>query len=52
MYTVENFPSKKKLKDAVKRYNDGEGNAVRLQNGFMETAPENGTAYVEGPHYP
>lgn len=23
MYTVENFPSKKKLKDAVKRYNDG-----------------------------
>lgn len=52
MYTEKNFRSKKELKEAVTAYNNSEGNAVRLQDGFLEIAPHEGTAFVEGPHYP
>jgi hypothetical protein len=45
-YTEENFKTKKALREAVK---DGE---VRLQPEAIGGLKQNGTAYVEGPHYP
>jgi hypothetical protein len=48
MYVSPNFPTKKAFKTAV-----AEGKTVSLfQPGLGEPAPENGTAFVEGPHYP
>lgn len=47
-YTVKNFPTKKALKDALKA---GEKILV-FQPGLHETRPENGTVFLEGPHYP
>ena len=51
MYTVENFKTKKALKDAVK---SGKSVEVYAPNGdlFGKTGPYNGTVYLEGPHYP
>ena len=46
-YTVINFQTKKALKEAVAR-----GDAVEIFNPGLGTAPDNGTAYLEGPHYP
>ena len=46
-YTRMNFKSRKALKDAVKA-----GHAVYIFNPGLGTAPENGRAYLEGPHYP
>jgi hypothetical protein len=47
MYTVTNFKSKAALKDAVKS-----GQDVRLFAPGMGRPNDNGTEYVEGPHYP
>lgn len=46
-YTIENFATKKALKEAV-----SSGKTVRLQDGLFAPAKVNGTEYVEGPHYP
>lgn len=47
MYTVINFPSKKRLKDAVKL-----GLKVELFAPGLGSPKANGTEFVEGPHYP
>jgi len=51
MYTVENFRSKKALKDAV-----AVGRLVEVYqpNGdlYGKTGPFNGSVTLEGPHYP
>ena len=47
MYTEKNFKSLKALKEAVKA-----GEKVRLFSHGVGTPKENGTEYVEGPHYP
>lgn len=46
-YTDCNYLTKKALKDAVKA-----GDAVYIFNPGLGTAPENGRACLEGPHYP
>jgi hypothetical protein len=47
MYCKENFKTKKALKEAVK-----EGKEVRIFVPGLGTPKENGTEYLEGPHYP
>ena len=47
MYTVINFKSKKEFKEAVAR-----GQSVRLYTPGLGYPKENGTEFVEGPHYP
>jgi hypothetical protein len=47
MYTDINFKSKKEFKEAVKS-----GKNIRLYSPGLGTAKENGTEFVEGPHYP
>lgn len=47
MYTTKNFKSKRALKEAVKN-----GEQVRLYSPGIGTPKDNGTEYVEGPHYP
>lgn len=46
-YTDTNFKTKKALKEAVKA-----GKSVGVYQPGMGTIPENGTVYLEGPHYP
>lgn len=47
MYTEKNFKTKKEFKEAV-----AGGEKVRLYAPGLGTPKENGTEYVEGPHYP
>ena len=49
MYTIQNFKSKKALREAI-----AEGKAVGyFQPGpFGGKEPQNGTITLEGPHYP
>jgi hypothetical protein len=47
MYTVKNYKSKKDLKDDVAK-----GVEVRLFAPGLGAPKDNGTEYVEGPHYP
>ncbi len=47
MYTETNFKTKKQFKDAV-----FEGKQVRLYAPGIGKPNDNGTEYVEGPHYP
>lgn len=47
MYTVENFKTKKAFKDAVKA-----GKRVTLYAPGLGKPNDNGTEYLEGPHYP
>lgn len=48
MYCYNNYPTKKALKDAV-----AAGKPVEIYSpGLLGRAKENGTEYVEGPHYP
>ncbi len=49
MYTCRNFKSKKELKEALAR---GERIAYFQPGPFGGNEPENGTIYLEGPHYP
>lgn len=47
-YTVENFKTKKALKEAV-----ASGKRVEIfQPGPFPLSPKTGTQYLEGPHYP
>lgn len=46
-YTAINFKTKKALKDALK-----EGKKLTIYNPGLGEAPRNGTAFLEGPHYP
>jgi hypothetical protein len=49
MYTTINFKTKKAFKDAVK----GDVPVTYFQPGpFGGEAPQNGTVFFEGPHYP
>jgi hypothetical protein len=54
VYTVQNFKTKKELKNAVEAYLAGNGKPVRVyQPGpFGGNEPSNGTVYLEGPHAP
>lgn len=54
MYTLTNFPTKKALREAVEKFNTGTGPAVEyFQPGpFGGHETQNGTIFVEGPHYP
>lgn len=47
MYTRTNYKTKKALRDAV-----AAGEEVRLYAPGLGSPKENGTEYVEGPHYP
>jgi hypothetical protein len=47
MYTVENFKTKKALKEAV-----AAGKRVELYAPGLGAPKRDGTEYVEGPHYP
>lgn len=47
MYTEKNYKTKKQLREAVAR-----GDVVRLQPPHIGQPVTNGTADVEGPHYP
>ena len=47
MYTVTNYKTKKALKEAV-----AAGVQVRLYAPGLGQPVENGTEYLEGPHYP
>lgn len=56
-YTVQNFKTKKALKEAVTQYLDREivkGNPVRCYNPGLGPDLSNftGKVYLEGPHYP
>lgn len=44
MYTVENFKTKKELKEALAKAPQS------LQQPFIGDIPDNGTVYIEGPH--
>lgn len=47
MYTDRNFKSKKAFKEAV-----AAGDKIRLYAPGLGSPKENGTEFVEGPHYP
>jgi hypothetical protein len=47
MYTVKNYKSKKALKEDV-----ANGVAVRIFAPGLGTPKDNGTEFLEGPHYP
>lgn len=49
MYTTVNYKTKKSLKEAVAR---GEKVGIFQPGPFGGREPENGTVYLEGPHYP
>ena len=47
-YVSPNFKTKKALKDAIK-----EGKSIDVYNpGMGGPIPQNGTVFLEGPHYP
>jgi hypothetical protein len=46
-YVDPNFKTKKDLKAAL-----AEGKSIGVFQPGMGTIPENGTVYLEGPHYP
>lgn len=47
MYVSPNFKTKKQLRDAI-----AQGREVEVFSPGPFPAPENGTATIEGPHYP
>jgi hypothetical protein len=49
MYTTKNFKSKKQLKEAIAA---GEAVTYYQPGPFGGNEPDNGTVYLEGPHYP
>lgn len=49
MYTVENFKTKKALKEAVA---DGKEVTVFQPGPFGGNVPANGRVFLEGPHFP
>ena len=49
MYTIKNFKTKKALKEAVAA---GERVTYYQPGPFGGNEPQNGTIFLEGPHYP
>ena len=49
MYTTTNYPSKKKLRDAIA---SGERVTFYQPGPFRGNEPTNGQIYLEGPHFP
>lgn len=49
MYTDRNYRTKKQLKEAVA---NGDKVTVYQPGPFGGKEPDNGTVYLEGPHYP
>ena len=49
MYTTTNYKTKKALKDAVKA---GEQVTYFQPGPYAGNEPDNGTIFIEGPHYP
>ena len=49
MYTKTNYKTKKALKEAV---TGGERVTIYQPGPFGGNEPDNGTVYLEGPHYP
>jgi hypothetical protein len=47
VYTTTNFKTKKALKEALAR-----DEPITVFQPGLGTVPENGTVYLEGPHYP
>ena len=47
MYTIQNYKTKKAFKEALLR-----GDKIELYSPGIGTPKENGTEFVEGPHYP
>ena len=47
MYTNPNFKTKKQLKEAL-----AANKYIEVYPPGLGTVPENGTVYLEGPHYP
>ena len=47
MYVMPNFKTKKALKEAL-----SEGREIQVFQPGIGTVPDNGTVYIEGPHYP
>jgi hypothetical protein len=52
MYTYINFKTKKALKEAVKLNLEGKGPDVTIFAPGLGTPKQNGTEFLEGPHYP
>ncbi len=48
MYVSPNFKTKKALKEQMKANAD----SIEVFQPGLGTVPENGTVYLEGPHYP
>ena len=46
-YTMRDFKTKKELKEALKA-----GEKLCIYNPGLGEAPQNGKAFLEGPHYP
>ncbi|MFA5354969.1 MAG: hypothetical protein WC291_12125 [Thermodesulfovibrionales bacterium] len=46
-YTSQNFKTKKELKEALTA-----GKHITAYQPGLGTVPDNGTVYLEGPHYP
>lgn len=46
-YVSPNFKTKKAVKDAI-----ASGKPIEVFQPGLGTVPENGTVYLEGPHYP
>jgi hypothetical protein len=46
-YVSPNFKTKKALKDAL-----ASGSQIEVFNPGFASVPDNGTIYIEGPHYP
>lgn len=46
-YTVKDYPTEAALKRDLEA-----GAKVRIYNPGLGVAPDNGTAFLEGPHYP
>ena len=47
MYTVKNFRTKKAVKEAIEA-----GERIKCYAPGLGTVPQDGTIYLEGPHYP
>ena len=52
MYARKNFPTKKALREAVESGEKVEIYSLGIVSLGMVPAKKNGTAYLEGPHYP
>ena len=52
MYVSPNFKTKKLLKDAIKKIEETGRGFIDVYAPGLGTIPDNGTVYLEGPHFP